>query len=303
MYFFNHRMINFKPLNIDDAHLVQPLLWEAEERGAEYSFTNALVWGGFYKMEYAIVGNFLLSHSKANPCTYVYPRGKGDLKPVIDCLIQDAADRGGVLTLRGLSKTAKDELERLFPGKFNYTSLRDAADYIYTVKDLSELAGRKFQPKRNLISRFMKTYNWRYEAITAGNIEECIAMSREWCRLNCCEENCSKEMENSAAIQMLNYFLALNLKGGLLRVDGKVIAFSLGEPLNNDTFIVHVEKAFTEYQGAYQMINQQFIRHNAVDFVYINREDDAGDLGLRKAKESYHPVFMQEKYLAMNNEQ
>jgi len=294
-------MLNFKPLTIDDASWAQPLLWEAGERGAEYSFTNALVWGGFYKMEYAIMENFLLSRSKDNLPVYVYPRGKGDVRQVIDYLIQDAADKKGGLMLRGLSKTTKDELEHLFPGKFNYTSLRNAADYIYTVKDLSELAGRKFQPKRNLVSRFTKTYNWRYEAITTENIEECVAMSREWCRLNCCEENCSKEMENSAAIQMLNYFSALNLKGGLLRVDGYVIAFSLGEPLNKDTFIVHVEKAFTEYQGAYQMINQQFIRYNAMDFIYINREDDAGDLGLRKAKESYHPVFMQDKYLAMIN--
>ncbi|MDR0296007.1 MAG: phosphatidylglycerol lysyltransferase domain-containing protein [Prevotellaceae bacterium] len=291
-------MIIFKPLTIDDASWVRPLLWEAEERGAEYSFTNALVWGGFYKMEYARVGDFLLSRSVVNPSVYVYPRGRGEVQQAINCILQDVADRGGALTLRGLSKAAMDELERLFPCKFNYISLRDVADYIYTVKDLSELAGRKFQPKRNLVSRFMKTYNWSYETITAGNIEECIAMSREWCMLNCCEG--SMAMENSAAIQMLNCFFALNFKGALLRVGGKVIAFTIGEPLNKDTFIIHVEKAFTEYQGAYQMINQQFIRHNAMDFVYVNREDDAGDLGLRKAKESYHPVFMQEKYVAIH---
>ena len=293
-------MINFKPLTIEDASWAVPLLWEAGERGAEYSFANALIWGSFYKVECAKIDNFLLSRSSSS-ANYMYPRGKGDLRFAIDCITQDAAERGAPLVLRGLSKTAKDELERLFPGKFNYTSLRDIADYIYLVKDLSELSGRKFQPKRNLVSRFMKNYNWSYEAITAGNIAECAAMSLEWCRINCCYENCSMEMEGSAAIQMLNCFFDLHLQGGVLRVDGKVIAFTIGEPLNKDTFIVHTEKAFTDYQGAYQVINQQFIRTNAMDFVYVNREDDAGDLGLRKAKESYQPAFLQEKFLAVVN--
>lgn len=290
-------MIDFKPLTLEDAAWVKPLLWEAGERGAEYSFANALIWGTFYKVECARRGNFLLSRSASSSSNYMYPRGTGDLRYAIDCIIEDAAERGVPLVLRGVSISAKEELERLFPDKFDYSLQRDIADYIYTVKDLLELAGRKFQPKRNLVSRFTKTYNWNYEAITAQNIEECIAMSREWCRLNCCEENCSMEMENSVAIQMLNCFVALDLKGGLLRVDSKVVAFTIGEPLNQDTFIVHIEKAFTEYIGAYQTINQLFIRHNALDFVYVNREDDAGDHGLRKAKESYHPVFMQEKYL------
>ncbi|MCL2098597.1 MAG: phosphatidylglycerol lysyltransferase domain-containing protein [Bacteroidales bacterium] len=294
-------MINFKPLTIHDASWARPLLWEAGEHGAEYSFANALIWGNFYKMEAARIDDFLLSRS-AESSAYMYPRGKGDMRYAINCIMQDARERGAPLVLRGLSQTAKEELERLFPSKFDYTPLRDFADYVYTVKDLSELVGRKFQPKRNLASRFMKTYNWNYEAITAENIEECVAMSREWCRLNCCEEDGGMAMENSVAIQMLNCFFALDLKGGLLRVDGKVIAFTIGEPLNKDTFIVHIEKAFTEYAGAYQMINRQFICHNALDFVYVNREDDAGDLGLRKAKESYQPVFMQEKYLAVRVE-
>ena len=291
-------MIDFKPLTIEDASWVKPLLREAGERGAEYSFANALVWGSFFKIACARVDDFLLSRSAVAPFSYLYPRGKGDLRKAVESIMQDAAGQGVPLVLRGLSNTAKEELERLFPDKFNYTLLRDLADYIYLVKDLSDLAGRKFQPKRNLVSRFMKTYNWSYEPITAQNIAECAEMSHEWCKVNRCEENGSLEMETTVVNRMLHCFSALDLRGGLLRVDGKVIAFTVGEPLNHDTFIVHIEKAFTEYQGAYQMINRQFIRNNALDFVYVNREDDAGDLGLRKAKASYQPVFMQEKYLA-----
>jgi len=294
-------MIDFKPLTIEDASWAAPLLWAAEERGAEYSFANSLIWGSFYKMEAARIGDFLISRSTASS-SYMFPRGKGNLSYAMECIMQDARERGAPLVLRGLSKSAKDELERLFPGQFNYTSSRDTADYIYLVKDLSELAGRKFQAKRNLVSRFMKSYNWSYEPVTADNLEECAAMSCEWCRINCCSEDCNLEMENSAAIQMLNCFFDLKLQGGLLRVDGKLVAFAIGEPLNKDTFIVHTEKAFTEYKGVYQMINQQFIRANALDFVYVNREDDVGDPGLRKAKESYQPVFMQEKYIAVDSD-
>jgi hypothetical protein len=127
-------MIDFKPLNIDDAVWAKPLLWGAKERGAEYSFANALVWGHVFNMECARINDFLLSRSVKEPSTYVYPRGQGDVKEVIDFVVHDATGRGKPLMLRGISVTAKSELERLFPDKFNYTLVRDVSDYIYTVK-------------------------------------------------------------------------------------------------------------------------------------------------------------------------
>ncbi len=290
-------MIDFKILSVADAAWLKPLLWKSGERSAEYSFANALVWGSFYKLECACVDDFMLARSAFDVPNYIYPRGLGDIGRAMELMMKDAQERGYPFIMRGVSATAKEELERLYPGRFNYTALRDAADYIYTVQDLSTLAGRKFQPKRNLVSRFMKNYAWSYEDITAQNINECEAMSKEWCILNHCAENGSLEMETTVVSRMLGLYFELGLKGGLLRVDGRVVAFTIGEPLNEDTFIVHIEKAFTEYQGAYQMINQQFIQRQAAGFTYVNREDDAGDPGLRKAKESYHPVFMQEKYL------
>ncbi len=295
-------MIDFKPLTIEDAAWAKPLLWASGERGAEYSFANALVWGSFYKLECAHVDKFMIARTAFDAPQYVYPRGKGDVKAMIERLMDDAAERGAPFAMRGLSAATKAELEQLFPGRFAYTSLRDTADYIYTVKDLSELGGRKYQPKRNLVSRFTKNYQWTYEDITAQNIAECEAMSREWCVANHCDENGSLEMETTVVSRMLSLYFDLHLKGGLLRVDGRVVAFTIGEPLNDDTFIVHIEKAFTDYQGAYQTINREFVQRHAQGFMYVNREDDAGDAGLRKAKESYHPVFLQEKFLVMSDE-
>jgi hypothetical protein len=96
-------------------------------------------------------------------------------------------------------------------------------------------------------------------------------------------------------LNALAHLEELELKGGLIRLDGEVIAFTLGEPICEDTFVVHIEKAFADIQGAYPMINQQFVEHECSDYQYINREEDTGAEGLRKAKLSYRPVFLVEK--------
>ncbi|MDR2585019.1 MAG: phosphatidylglycerol lysyltransferase domain-containing protein, partial [Prevotellaceae bacterium] len=174
---------------------------------------------------------------------------------------------------------------------------RDSWDYIYKVDDLSTLQGKRYQSKRNHIARFTELPDWRYEPIGGANITECIEMNSAWCHLMGCTENKSLHMETCAAEMGLQNFDALGLDGALLRLSGKVVAYTLGEPINSDTFIVHVEKAFPDIRGAYPTINREFMRNLGTGFVYVNREDDVGDEGLRRAKESYHPVFMEEKYL------
>ena len=120
-------------------------------------------------------------------------------------------------------------------------------------------------------------------------------MALEWRHLNQCDLDEEKRAEVCVTMNALRLMNELQLTGGLLRVDGKVVAFSIGEELNKDMYVVHIEKAFSNMNGAYQMINQQFVLHEAMDYKYVNREDDAGSEGLRKAKESYRPVFMLEK--------
>jgi hypothetical protein len=291
-------MIDFRALRLDDMAWLKPLLRAAGERGAEYSFTNSLVWGSFFQQQVACVDGFFVSRAGAGVPHYNFPCGEGDVKKVIQLTMNDAAERGYPFRMRALSASTKDRVEALFPGRFEYRAARDWADYIYAVNDLLELAGRKYQPKRNLIARFRNNNEWTYERINRQNIADCVAMNEEWCRRNGCNDQGSLQLEAEAVAAMLAHFCELELCGGLLRVQGKVVAYTVGEPLSDDTFIVHIEKAFTEFQGAYQMINQQFLLHQASAFQYVNREDDTGDAGLRKAKLSYHPVFLQEKYMA-----
>ena len=130
-------------------------------------------------------------------------------------------------------------------------------------------------------------------------------MALRWRNENGCEEDEEKNAEMCVTLNSLRLFEELGLTGGVLRVDGEIVAFTIGEAVNDDTFVVHIEKAYAEVEGSYTMINQQFVEHELLGkYRYVNREDDVGLEGLRKAKLSYKPVFLVEKgYVSLANEQ
>ncbi|MDR3133825.1 MAG: phosphatidylglycerol lysyltransferase domain-containing protein [Prevotellaceae bacterium] len=292
-------MINFRAVTIADKEKVNAVLKLSDFRAAEYSFANIFNWSKAFNTEIAFFEGFLLNRGGGERKSYIYPAGAGNLQAAITALIEDAALLEQPLVLRTVQAEGKQLLEQLFPGRFHFILLRNTFDYIYHSEDLINLSGKKFQPKRNLISRFNKNFEWHYEAIAAGNLQECVRMNEEWCRKYACHENSSLRAETCAVRRALNYFSDESLSGGLLRVGGKVIAYTVGEQTSSDTFTVHIEKAFgEEFPGAYQVINYEFARRHAAHLKYINREDDTGDEGLRKAKLSYRPAFMVEKYNA-----
>lgn len=170
------------------------------------------------------------------------------------------------------------------------------SDYVYESEKLISLSGKKLHGKRNHINNFIKAYpDYQYERINGENREECIELAQNWRKENGCDSDPEKNEEFCVTLRALKELEDLNLTGGLIRADGRVVAFSIGEKLCNDTFVVHIEKAYADIQGAYPIINQQFVLHEAADYRYINREEDTGAEGLRKAKLSYYPVFLQEK--------
>lgn len=127
-------------------------------------------------------------------------------------------------------------------------------------------------------------------------------MALKWRNESGCEEDVEKNAEMCVTLNSLRLFEELELKGGLLRVNGEIVAFTMGEPISEDTFVVHIEKAFADVQGAYPMINQQFVEHECMNYKYVNREEDTGAEGLRKAKLSYRPVFLVEKGVVTKNQ-
>ena len=290
--------INWKKITIEDKGIIQAYYNTEPVRNCEFTFANNFLWAPFYEISYAIVEDMLVFLSDEAEYSISFPLGEGDLKKTIDSLTEYFKEKGHPFRLHLVSPAQFEKLEALYPGRFQVEYNRDAADYVYESQRLVTLAGKKLHAKRNHINRFKENNpDWCYEKITDENVEECIEMAKEWCAENGCADKGEKHQEFCVTLHALENMKELELKGGLIRAGGKIVAFSIGEPCGTDAFVVHIEKAFAGIQGAYPIINQQFVENEAAEYTYVNREEDTGAEGLRKAKLSYAPAFLMEKGL------
>lgn len=294
--------MNFKPISLEDKAWINKYLKESGYRGCEFSFSTMMMWKDVYFTEVAdFQGTLCYRCHLANERRYVYafPAGNGDKKAAIEALISLAKEQGQPFVMRGFEKEWVQWLEEQFPGKFDISTSQDEWDYVYSVENLGSLAGSKYHGKRNHIARFKDGGEWHYESLSAANKEECRAMSDKWYHDQLGIGNITALKEKPVLNYALDHMDELDLKGGVLYRDDKVVAFTIGEAMSEDTFHVHIEKAYSHIQGAYPMINQQFVLHEMQGFAFINREEDDGVPGLRRAKESYYPVDMVQKYTAV----
>lgn len=297
-------MIDFKEIEISDKKWMEPLLITADMPGCHQNYTNIFAWSKIYKYRVAQVNNYLVVKGVINDSDYYfYPAGSGEIRTVFEAMQEDAASCGHEFVLAGISPENIAVMKNTFPEHFEYKEMRDNFDYVYLLDKLVTLSGNKLHSKRNHINRFIKENpEWSFELISSDNLAECLEMNMEWCRLNSDKGHDIEIAEECCAVRRcFDNFTNLGLEGGLVRVNGRVIAFTMGEKLNSDTYVIHIEKAFSEYAGAYQIINREFaavIQKNYPQLIYVNREEDMGLEGLRKAKLSYHPVKMEEKYFA-----
>ena len=195
----------------------------------------------------------------------------------------------------------KAVLEELYPERFTFTEDRDSFDYIYSREDLVLLSGKKYHSKRNHIAFFEKQ-EYQYEELNDKNLSECLSMNAVWIEKNSDKFYDGIDKEQWALTRAFEHYDELGYKGALLRRDGQVVAFTLGEEMNDNMFCTHFEKAFSDIRGAYPTINREFAKRTLTGYKYINREEDTGDEGLRKAKLSYKPVKLLVKYKAIYNE-
>jgi hypothetical protein len=289
-------MIEFKEVELSDKQRARELLLYSGYRGCEYTFGNNFLWQCVFYTKIAFYKDFYLI--KSGNGGYFFPAGRGDLREAVELLRADAAKDGEALRFVTMNKASKQWLEENYPDEFEFTSDRSFYDYIYNFTDLSELKGKKYHSKRNFINRF-RMNNWCYEPITPANICECVCMNERWLKEHEAADN-SAARESCVVSRGLEHFFDLDFTGGLLRVCGEVVAFTFGEPVNSDTFVVHAEKAFARIAGAYPAINNEFVNCACAGFAYINREEDMGYENLRKAKLSYHPAFLEEKFKAIS---
>ena len=306
----------FKDIELSDSSWVRELFSVPDFNSEDYNFTYQYLWRNIFKSKIARIGDLaLVQYNMDGRRSYLMPVGRAEDSQKADLLNSMLGDESllgeeGKLVFYGVLPSQLDFLERHFSGRFTAEQFRMGADYIYDAESLRTLRGKKYQAKRNFANGFRRLYNWTFEPITEENLAECRQMNDEWCRRNGCGKNFWKASEFCAVRISLDNYRALGLDGGLLRVDGKVVAFTIGERASSNTLLVHIEKALTEYRGAYQAMSQEFLgymdkilreRENIPDgtpaFTLVNREDDSGDENLRKAKLEYHPIEIKEKYL------
>lgn len=291
-------MIDFQPYSLEKKDLYNEILMHAGERGCEYSFVNQFLWG---RQQAAQLYGHLAFFSQFNRrSVYLYPVGTGDKKPVIEAVMEDARQRGIPCRFTGLTQDDCAELERLFPGRFRYHFDRNSFDYVYSISDLAQLAGRKFQRKRNHLNRFLDAHPQHVlEPITDENEAQAAQLVEVWYETRQREDPTADfHMERAALKKALKHRKALDLEGLLLKDGDEVLAMTMGSPLSENTFDIHFEKALDRVDGAYAAINRGFARYLQEKYpklLWLNREDDLGLEGLRKAKLSYCPDHMIEK--------
>ena len=295
-------MLSFKLIELKDRDLINSFLSKQNYRASDLCFTNLYSWGKKFSTQFAVNDNWLFIRFRDNNQrnSYLKPIGTGDLKEAIELIIDDHKQFDTVFQIRGVTSEMIDEIEKAVPDTFNYKLNRSVSDYIYTSEKLINLKGKKLQSKRNHINRFNRENSWTYKTLT-GNpelVKECKSMLDKWMDINGEDKDPTLAFDDFATTIMLENFEYLGLMGGLICIDNEIAAFSIGEPLTKDTVVVHVEKAFTSIHGAYNIINQQFVLNEAADYLYINREEDMGMENLRKAKLSYQPDILLEKYNA-----
>lgn len=295
--------IEFHEITLDDKAWMDARFQEDDRNACEYTFANNFVWRKVYHVEVAEkYGCAVIRFKEEGVVMYSYPIGAGDRRKVIDELRTICEEEKRPLIMSPLSEADREQMLTWYPEQFLIQGDRNDYDYIYSREKLATLAGKKMHGKRNHIARFQDEDDWCYEELNDSNIEECRNMTYTWIKMRAEKWNEEMELEMSVLHEAFDHRKELGLVGGIIRKAGQIVAFSIGEPLNSDTYVVHFEKAFPDMQGAYPMINQQFVLHACENYTYVNREEDTGDPGLRKAKMSYYPEILLKKYVAVSSD-
>ncbi|MFX1357999.1 MAG: DUF2156 domain-containing protein [Promethearchaeota archaeon] len=296
-----------KPIEIEDKRLFSEYFKKYQPEISELTFTNLFMWRKYYNFLFFEYDNHLILFSndylknrrkpiKEDSKDYLYffpPIG-----PYPDQIIIELFENIGDLEVHRVPESIYARLkENEKCSKLNLDFLEDRNnwDYVYNKDEVLNLAGNKYRQNRRWLEKFIANYNYDFQLLTADLIEKCKELQLEWCVIRACTEDESLEAEQEAIYEALNNFEKLDYNGGLLCVNDKCAAYTFGEMLNSNTLIIHIEKAHMKYEGSYQAINNFFLKDCCINAIYVNREQDLGIDGLRRAKESYKPIRMVKK--------
>ncbi|MBC2851793.1 DUF2156 domain-containing protein [Cetobacterium sp. 8H] len=280
--------MDWKKLELEDREIIQNYL-DGKFETSDLNFGNIFLWSISENMEYKVKKNILYIRGNYEGNNYYFsPVSKEDKKEDIIKAVKEIKDENKEIVF------IPEKYAEFLKEEFELVEKRDSFDYIYLQEDLAELKGRKFSSKKNKINKFVRSYDYTYEKISKENIEEVRAFQNEWIKNRMQDRIIISE--NMGIQSLLDNYEMLNLRGGIIKVKGKIVAYAFGEKLTSDVGVIHIEKGDSEYQGSYQMINKYVAKEEFFDVKYINREDDFGSEGLREAKLSYQPIKLLKKY-------
>lgn len=292
--------LDFKSPKIDDKTPFEKITSEIDSNSFSKSFGSYFLWSENYKTKICFADDILyIKCDKENPL-YEMPKGaKTDeiLMNAVNSLLEyhEESHPNAKLRFTHLLKPEAEKLEKLFPNKFEIKPERDAFEYVYLVKNLASLKGKKYHSKRGHIAKFSKTHSWKYKPLDISKKEDYISFFELWFK----ERPDTNLGELEAIKKALIYYDDLKLTGGAVLVGEKIVSCTIGEKVNNETFVVHFEKALDEFADTYTIINNELCKQIQDEYKFINREEDLGISGLRKAKLSYHPQYLIEEYTAV----
>lgn len=288
-------MNQFIPVTLAEKEKLKWYLEKSGNQSCDFSLGYNYIWNFQERLSYLIVNETLVFRYLADD-TAIYRMAEYNeyFENIVSVVLEDWQETGKKLQISVLNQDAARFLESKFSQKFCLTEDRNNWDYVYSVSDLATLSGRKYHGKRNHINKFLKEYTYTYEPITKATIPECLTMAEIWLEKKPKLPELLLEMQ--ALKKAFSLYEELNFTGALIRTEGQVQAFTLGEPLTKNMFVTHFEKAMDEIPGLYPLMNQQFAANHLSGYTYVNREEDMGLPGLQKAKLSYYPAFMVEKY-------
>ena len=268
-------------------------------RSCDYAFVNCFIWAGAYHGKIASAGGcMIISWEDENRKRYYsFPIGGSDEeKAEVLRSLQDSEEEP---VLASVTEEQVRWLQKHFPGEYEAIPFRDGFDYVYDTEMLAELKGGHFAGKRNHIKHFLEGGTWAFRELEEEDIQTCLVLEDHWIerKLGSGEdERDSFEAERDALMKVLAYRKELGIQGFVLEQNGTIVAFVLASPQTKDQITVHFEKAYGNVRGVYQMINREFARRMKGRYAVIDREDDAGNPGLRFAKSSYHGYGLLRSY-------
>ena len=289
--------LDFKPVDIRDKEIFTRYFKSDPPEISELTFTNLFMWQSLYHPVWTERDNVLLIvlRPEGSSPFGLQPVGPGNRSDALSILLDYLDEQ----TQKPVIRRAGEKFISETVNKSRYICIRDRAndDYVYSTADLIKLSGRKYHRKKNHLNQFIKSFRYEYRKLDMELVECFMDMQEEWCRMKECVEIPNLLSEDYAVRRALTHFEELDYEGGAIMIEGKIEAFSLGERLNRDTAVIHIEKANPDIPGLYAAINQMFLSNAWAKIEYINREQDLGIEGLRAAKESYLPHHMINKYI------